>query len=156
MKDLNNPTVGPVHLQLFCPSVIRAPCTISVVHKATLTLAGMHYSSSLGSRCFSSFFFSSILASLVFSLSNFLPFLPFFNWQFSSHICLCLMSIALSNRKKKAFLTTTPWNFQLLSTFFALLDFIEPVYHLFVSFLKATYYDLYSYYSSRYVIVFGL
>ena len=62
----------------------------------------MHYSSSLGSRCFSSFF--SFRASLVFSLSNFLPFLPFFNWQFSSHICLCLMSIALSNRKKKAFL----------------------------------------------------
>ena len=26
MKDLDNPTVGPVHLQLFRPSVIRGPC----------------------------------------------------------------------------------------------------------------------------------
>ena len=25
MKDLDNPTVGPVHLQLFRPSVIRGP-----------------------------------------------------------------------------------------------------------------------------------
>ena len=26
MKDLDKPTVGPVHLQLFRPSVIRGPC----------------------------------------------------------------------------------------------------------------------------------
>jgi hypothetical protein len=25
LKDLNHPTVGPVHLQLFRPSVIRGP-----------------------------------------------------------------------------------------------------------------------------------
>ena len=27
MKDLDKPTVGPVHLQLFRPSVIRGPCS---------------------------------------------------------------------------------------------------------------------------------
>ena len=32
MKDLDNPTVGPVHLQLFRPSVIRGPwLTIAAV-----------------------------------------------------------------------------------------------------------------------------
>ena len=25
MKDLDNPTLGPVHLQIFCPYVIRGP-----------------------------------------------------------------------------------------------------------------------------------
>ena len=31
MKDLDKFTVGPVHLQLFLPSVIRGPCTISQI-----------------------------------------------------------------------------------------------------------------------------